>query len=145
VVVIANCGLSTVITTAMLVVVCAAELLATTVIECLPLGIVAVLRERLNGAVVTAVPASSPSSCSWTLVVLEETMVEMVMVPETIALEAGEVIDTAGGDDGAKVVLFAPVEPVHPAQRSDRITSRQHGDLSILSPFNLPIGSPLAD
>ena len=50
------------IATALLVVVCAAELLATAVSEWLPLERVVVFRERLNGELVTTAPVLLPST-----------------------------------------------------------------------------------
>jgi hypothetical protein len=88
------------------------EVAATAASEWLPLVSVAVFREKLNGALVTAEPASLPSSINCTLTVLEETLVETAMVPETVAPESGEVIEIVGGRlltlivEDALVVVF---------------------------------------
>src|SRR5579864_5220183 len=86
-----------VIETAALVAVCAAALLATAVSEWVPLESVAVFSERLKGALVTAAPELFPSTLNCTLVVLAETFVVTEMVPETLAPEAGELIEIVGG------------------------------------------------
>ncbi len=46
---------------------------------------------------VTAVPELLPSTLNCTLAVFADTFVETVMVPETLAPDAGDVIDTVGG------------------------------------------------
>jgi hypothetical protein len=58
-----------------------------------------VLIEKPNGAVVTAAPEFAPSTLNCTLVVLEETLVETATVPETVAPEAGEVIEMVGAEE----------------------------------------------
>jgi hypothetical protein len=75
--------------------------------EWLPLESVVVLREKPNGAVVTAAPEFAPSTLNCTLVVLEETLVETATVPETVAPEAGEVIEMVGAEE-----LFTVIETV---------------------------------
>jgi hypothetical protein len=89
--------LLTVIKTVALVVERPLKVLATAASEWLPLVSVAVFREKLNGAVVTAAPTLLPSTLNCTLSVLEETLVETAMVPETAAPEIGEVIEIVGG------------------------------------------------
>ena len=84
-------------TTALLVVVCAAVLAATAVSKWLPFDSVVVFREKLNGALVTGVPMVLPSTWNWTLVVLADTFVVTEMIPETLAPEAGELIEIVGG------------------------------------------------
>jgi hypothetical protein len=107
--------------TAALVVVCAAELLAVAVSEWLPLESVFVFRDKLNGAAVSAAPELAPSTLNCTLVVLEETLVETATVPETVAPDAGEVIEIVGGllmvpppepPQGGTVVLFVNGEAI---------------------------------
>ena len=95
----------TVIDTAALVADCAAALLATAVSEWVPLESVAVFSERLKGALVTAAPELLPSTLNCTLVVFAETLVATLMAPETVAPEAGDVMDTVGG----VVVVFLTV------------------------------------
>ena len=56
-----------------------------------------VFSEKLNGALVNAAPNWRPSTLNCTLVVLDETFVEIVMVPETVAPDAGDVIEIVGG------------------------------------------------
>jgi len=126
--------------TAALVVACAAELLATAVSEWLPLESAIVFRDKLNGALVTTAPILLPSTRNCTLVVLEETLVETLMVPEMIAPEAGDVIDTVGGAEVPELLLFAPVEPLHPVQNSARTTNRLSRDTALLCSFDLPVG-----
>ena len=90
---------------AALVAVCAAELLAVAVSEWLPLERVFVFSDRLNGALVTAAPVLVPSTLNCTLVVLEETLVETAMVPETVAPDAGEVIEMDGAEELLTVIV----------------------------------------
>ena len=76
--------------------------------EWLPLESAVVFRENPNGALVTAAPELLPSTVNCTLVVLEETLVDTATVPETVAPDAGEVIEIVGG------VLIGPgPEPPH--------------------------------
>jgi hypothetical protein len=93
--------------TAALVVVCPAELLATAESEWVPLESVVVFREKLKGGLVTGAPESLPSNLNCTLVVLAETLVETVVVPETVAPESGEVIEIAGSAELLTVIITA--------------------------------------
>ena len=88
-----------------LVAVCAAELLAVAVSEWLPLDSVFVFRDRRNGALVTAAPELVPSTMNCTLVVLEETLVVTETVPETVAPDAGEVIEMVGAEELFTVIV----------------------------------------
>jgi hypothetical protein len=88
-----------------LVAVCAAEFLAVAVSTWLPLERVFVFSDRLNGALVTAAPEFAPSTLNCTLVVLEETLVETATVPETVAPEAGEVIEMVGAEELFTVIV----------------------------------------
>jgi len=67
---------------------------------------------------VTAAPVFLPSTWNCTLVVLEETLVEMVMVPETMAPDAGAVMKTVGAVFGDELLAAPP--PLHPMQSSAR-------------------------
>jgi hypothetical protein len=96
-----------VIATAALVVVCALMSLATAVSEWLPLESVAVFKEKVKGALVTAAPESLPSTFNCTLVVFAETIVEIVTVPETVAPEIGDEMDTVGGVLAAFLTVIA--------------------------------------
>src|SRR5258708_31468429 len=89
-------ALLTVNDTAALVVVCPVELLATAASEWLPLASGVVFRDKLNGALVTAAPELVPSTLNCTLGVLDETLVETVMVPETVPPASGELIGIVG-------------------------------------------------
>ena len=80
-----------------LVAVCPLALLATAVSMWLPLESVVVLSGKLNGALVTAGPALVPSTLNCTLVAFADALTVTVIVPETVAPEAGEVMDTLGG------------------------------------------------
>jgi hypothetical protein len=97
--------LLTVTTTVVLVVFCPAMLLATAESEWLPFVSVAVLREKLNGAWVTGAPELLPSNLNCTLVVLEETLVVTVVIPETVAPESGEVIEIVGAVELLTVIV----------------------------------------
>ena len=72
------------------------ELLATAAIEWLPLERVVVFKERLNGALVTLAPELIPSTSNCTLVVLDETLVVILMVPATVEPDAGAVMEIVG-------------------------------------------------
>ena len=89
--------LLTVTETTALVAVCPPAVLALAVSEWLPLVSVVVSSEKLNGPPVTAAPALAPSTFNCTLVVLADTLVVIVMVSETVAPEAGDVMETVGG------------------------------------------------
>jgi hypothetical protein len=97
--------LLTVTTTVVLVVFCPAMLLATAESEWLPFVSVAVLREKLKGAWVTGAPELLPSNLNCTLVVLEETLVVTVVIPETVAPESGEVIEIVGAVELLTVIV----------------------------------------
>lgn len=88
--------LLTSIETVALVAVRPPALLAAAASEWLPLERVAVFRERLKGALVAAAPEFLPSTVSCTLVVLNETFGVTEMIPETLAPETGEIIETVG-------------------------------------------------
>jgi hypothetical protein len=75
-----------------------------------------VLRERLKGALVTAAPELLPSTLNCTLVVLEETLVETVVVPETVAPESGEVIEIVGAVELLTVTMTAALVAFCPAR-----------------------------
>ena len=85
-------------------------------------------RERLNGVLVTAAPVLLSSTRNCTPVLLGETLVEIVMAPETVAPEAGEMKDAVGGEDVAEILLFALITLRHPVQNCARGTSRQNRD-----------------
>jgi hypothetical protein len=114
----------TVIATAALVVVNAAALLATAVSEWLALESVAVFKEKLKGALVTAPPIAFPSIMNCTAVVFADTFVETSTVPETVAPEVGDVTLTVGAEAAVEFLLLALVRPTHPVHSSDRITGR---------------------
>lgn len=57
-----------------------------------------VLSEKLTGALVIALPVLLPSTWNCTLVVSADTFVETVIVPETVAPDAGEVIEMVGSE-----------------------------------------------
>ena len=106
--------LLTVSETAALVLVCPAELLATAESEWVPLESVVVLREKLKGALVTGAPELLPSNLNCTLVVLAETLVETVVVPETVAPESGEVIEIAGAAELLTVIITVALVVISP-------------------------------
>jgi hypothetical protein len=73
-----------------------------------------VLREKLKGALVTAAPELLPSTLNCTLVVLEETLVVTVVVPETVAPERGEVIEIAGSAELLTVIITVALVAISP-------------------------------
>jgi hypothetical protein len=74
-----------------------------------------VLREKLKGALVTAAPELLPSTLNCTLVVLEETLVETVVIPETVAPESGEVIEMVGAVELLTVTMTVALVAFCPA------------------------------
>src|SRR5207245_11801146 len=72
---------------------------ATAVKLCRPLPAVVVFQETEYGATVTSAPRFVPSSlnCTPTTPTLSVALAETVTAPDTEALAAGAVIDTAGG------------------------------------------------
>ena len=89
-----------------------AEFDATAEREWLPLESVVVFREKPNGALVTAAPELAPSTLNCTLVVLEETLVETATVPDTVAPDAGEVIEMDGAEELLTVIVTAALVAV---------------------------------
>jgi len=101
-----------------LLVICPAEVDAAAESEWLPLESAVVSKDKVNGALVKALPELPPSTSNWTLVVLEETLATTLSVPETVAPEPGEVMDTVGAAEGT---LICPLtRPPQPAQISAR-------------------------
>jgi hypothetical protein len=90
-------GLLTVIATGVLVVDSAAALLATAVSKWFPFESVVVSREKMKRGLVTAAPTLLPSTANCTIVVFEDTKVVTLMVPKTVAPDAGAVIEIMGG------------------------------------------------
>ena len=66
---------------------------------------VVVLSESPKGVAVSVDPRLVPSSLYWTLEVPDEALTERRIVPETVELEAGEVIEILGGVEPLLVVL----------------------------------------
>jgi len=62
------------------------------------------LSEWLKGAAVTAAPELVPSTLNCTLVVLEETVVVTVTVPDTVAPDAGELMEMVGAVGAAALL-----------------------------------------
>ena len=91
--------LLTVTFTPALVVLLPAESFATAVSVWLPFETDVLLHEKLYGEFVSAVPTFAPSTCNCTLATatLSEAVALTETVPLTVALFAGEVIETAGG------------------------------------------------
>jgi hypothetical protein len=77
---------------------------------------VVVFREKENGAVVTAAPELAPSTLNCTLVVLEETLVETATVPETVAPDAGEVIEMVGAEELLTMTMTKALLAICPAE-----------------------------
>jgi hypothetical protein len=80
-----------------------------------------VFKDKLNGALVRAAPELLPSTLNCTLVVLEETLVVTLIVPETVAPDPGEEIEIVGGvlpvpepelPQGGTEVLFVKGEAI---------------------------------
>jgi hypothetical protein len=80
-----------------LVVDCPPAVLATAVSTWLPLESVVVFSEMLKGVLVTAGPGLLASTLNCTLAVLVEAVAVTAIVPETVAPEVGEVMETLGG------------------------------------------------
>jgi hypothetical protein len=110
--------LLTVTFTPALVVAFPAASLATAVSVWLPLATDLVLHEKLYGELVSADPTFPPSTCNCTLATptLSEAVAFTVIVPFTVALFAGEVIETVGGVVSAlfTVTFTAALTPAFP-------------------------------
>ena len=100
----------TLIETPALVAVCRSAVLATAVSKWLPVESVEVLSKKLKGALVTVGPALVPSTLSCTLVVFADAVAVTVTVPETVAPETGEVMETLGGTGGTELALLTLME-----------------------------------
>ena len=73
---------------------------------------VVVFNDRLNGALFTAASELFPSTLNCTLVVFEETLTVIGTVPETVAPEAGDVMETVGALELLTVIETAPLVAV---------------------------------
>ena len=93
--------------------------------------------EKLNGALVTAAPTLLPSTLNCTLVVFADTFVVIVIVPETVAPETGEVTETVGAE---LLTWGAAVPPVQPAQSSPN-TKNEHNHCTALGSAVVPMSS----
>ncbi len=107
--------LFTVIKTVALVVVCPPALLAVAESEWLPLERVEVFKDMLNGALVSAAPELALSTRNCTRVVFADTLVETVMLPETVAPVSGDVMEMVGAPGLLIVTLIAALVVVCPA------------------------------
>src|SRR5205807_1315850 len=92
-------ALSTVTLTTAEVAVFPAASRATAVRLWTPLEVVMLVHETEYGAAVTSAPRLAPSSLNWTPAAptLSVALAETVIVPETVAPEAGAVMETTGG------------------------------------------------
>ena len=99
--------------TSALVAVCPVAVLALAVSEWLPLLSVVVLSEKLNGALVMGAPVLIPSTLNCTLAVLADTFVVIVMVPETVAAELGDVMKMVGTGLLTLGPVTTPAQPAH--------------------------------
>jgi hypothetical protein len=102
--------LSTVIDTPALVVLLLEVSLATAVSVCFPFARVVVFRDCEYGVAVCSEPKSTPSSrnCTLAMPILLEALAVTVTVLETVAPDAGEVMDTVGG--GVVLVLLTVMD-----------------------------------
>ena len=73
-----------------------------------------VFREKLKGAWVTAATRIIAVHLNCTLVVLAETLVVTVVVPETVAPESGEVIEIAGSAELLTLIVTAVLVAISP-------------------------------
>ena len=73
-------------------------------------------RERVNGAVESAVPVSVPSTLNCTFLVLVDTLVETAMAPETVAPDAGEVMEIVGAPEFLTLSATAGLVAIWPAE-----------------------------
>jgi hypothetical protein len=114
--------LFTVMDTAALAVLFPAVSVATAVRLCWPFANVVVFNDCEYGAVLTAAPRFVPSiwNCTLATATLSEAVAAMVIVPETVAPEAGEVIDTVGGVVSPPGPLFEPTTPAHPVLNTSK-------------------------
>jgi len=87
--------------------VCEAALLAMALNVWLPLLNFVVSSVIVNGAVVTGAPEFTPSTWNWTLVVFADAVALTVTLPETVAPDDGDVMDTLGAVGGGGVYVEA--------------------------------------
>jgi hypothetical protein len=110
--------LLTVMDTAALVALFPEVSVATAVKLCWPLVSVVVFKDCEYGAAVTAAPRTKPSTwnCTLATATLSAAVAVIVIVPETVAPEAGEVIETVGGVVSGWVLdwLLELTVPEHP-------------------------------
>src|SRR5688572_22312774 len=86
---------------------------ATAVMVCEPLVVVVVFQGAENGAVVTSVPAlPSRKNCTPVTAVSSAALAVTVIVPETVAPEAGELMLTVGAAASKRTLLSVLVEAV---------------------------------
>jgi hypothetical protein len=85
---------------------------ATALIVCVPSAAVVVFQGIEYGALVSAGPASAPSSRNWTLVTptLSEALAVTLIVPETVAPFAGAVMLTEGAVTSLNTVTVTGLE-----------------------------------
>src|SRR5258708_3163522 len=114
-------ALLTVNDTAALVVVCPVELLATAASEWLPLARVVGFRDKLNGALGRGGGELRTSTRKCTLVVLADTLVETVIVPESVAPDSGELMEIVGAAVGAVELLTVTIDVPLVVERPDKV------------------------
>jgi hypothetical protein len=104
---------------------------ATAVSVWLPLVRVIVFNEKLNGALDNAAPVFLPSTLNCTVVASADTLINTLILPETVTPEAGEVIEMVGAE-GLPFLLLALVSPRHPVQKSTNAVTRPNPNLPFL-------------
>ena len=132
----AGVALLTLMDTAVLVAIFPCPVQATAVSKWLLLESVVVLSDRLKGALVTAVPTGWLSTMNCTLVAFADALAMTVTVPETVAPETGDVMETIR----AGFVASAPVTPMQPAQSSASIEIRHGRGAAPGSPVDCHMG-----
>jgi hypothetical protein len=81
-----------------------------------------VSKVTIKGALLTGVPEFAPSTWNCTLVVFDDALAVTDTVPEIVAPDCGDVMDTVGGVGGGGGGVYAP-EPLRPLQPAEASTS----------------------
>src|SRR5439155_327802 len=99
---------------------------------CEPLVAVVVFQETAKGAAVSSVPSAAPSSknCTPTTPTLSEALAVTVIVPETVAPPAGEVMLTVGAVVSLATVIVTGAEVVRLPAASRATAARVCGPLT---------------
>lgn len=111
-----------------LVAVCEAALLATALSAWLPFVSWVVSSAIVKGALLIAAPEFAPSTWNCTRVVFDDALAVTDTLPDTVAPESGDVMDTVGAGGGGGAVLDP--EPLRPLQPDDARASNARNQIA---------------